>query len=79
VAQVSEYLDELTRRVMNATALTRLSNVEARKVVDTVLTLHGQPLERPRLAPVEIGGAPVYAPDADHRPTETIKMDGANG
>jgi hypothetical protein len=55
---------------MNATALSRLSNVEARKVVDTVLSLHGQPLERPRQSRRVIArtkdGGPIYAPDADH-------------
>jgi len=74
------YLEELTRQVMNVTALGRLSNVEARKVIDTVLSLHGEPLERPRLAPHAIArttdGQPIYADDADHSTHETITMAG---
>jgi len=53
---------------MNATQLGRLSNVEARQVVDTVLALHGKPLERPRQPPkviaYTIDGQPQFAPDA---------------
>ena len=72
------YLDELTRQVMNVTGLGRLANTEARLVVDTVLRLHGQPLNVPRLAPHAIArtldGQPIYADGADHSPTETVTL-----
>ena len=78
------HLAELIRQCASATPLNRLSVVEQQAVFEWLIAgghveRTGKTLERPRLAPVEIArttdGAPVYAPDADHRPTETVEMD----
>jgi hypothetical protein len=84
LAQVrDQHLAELIRQCANHTQLSRLSGVEQEAVFAWLIDnghveRTGKPLERPRLAPVEIArttdGAPVYAPDADHSPTETIEM-----
>jgi hypothetical protein len=80
---MDQHLAELMRQCASATPLNRLSVVEQEAVFAWLLAggqveRTGKTLERPRLAPVEVArttdGAPVYAPDADHSPTETIEM-----
>jgi hypothetical protein len=79
---IDAHLAELIRQGASATPLQRLSNVEQHAVFAWLLDGHlertGKPLERPRPLPVQLAyttdGAPVYAPDADHSPTETIEM-----
>ncbi|QHO76799.1 hypothetical protein ACH79_33385 [Bradyrhizobium sp. CCBAU 051011] len=78
-----KHLGELMRQCATATPFGRLAVVEQQAVFDWLIggehiTRTGKALERPRLMPVEIArttdGQPIYAPDADLSPTETVIM-----
>ena len=82
------HLTELMSQCATVTPLGRLSSVEQEVVFAWLIdgghmTRTGKPLERQRQMPQPIAykpdGQPIFAKDADFRPTETVLMESTNG